>query len=162
VGGLESRKEWPGGPEKPMSVRMVDPAAARGESPSGGKDAGAGKRWPDGRWRCRWLAAPAQSAKQAVGQQLRQLWQLRAQPARSSQSTPPRTWCARRQDRMRVRVQRRPPEGRRVPSSAGLDGRLGSQMAWRAGGRSRSAAAERSTQSARRREAPTRMSYQLG
>jgi hypothetical protein len=99
----------------------------------------------DGQRLCCWSATKTQSAKQLVGQQL---WQLQAQPARSSQSTPPHTWRARHRNRMRTRVRRRPPEGRRLPSSAGLAGQPGPWMAWRAGGRSCPTAAERSTQSA--------------
>jgi hypothetical protein len=115
-----------------------------------GKRGSGGKRWPDGQQLCCWSATKTQSAKQPVDRQLRQ---LHAQPARSSQSTPPPTWRARRRNRMRARVRRRPPEGRKLPSSAGLAGRPGPSMAWRAGGRSCPAAAERSTQSAQRRGA---------
>jgi hypothetical protein len=159
------RLRWPGGPggrdglegqrerdiqplQQLQQVQQQQPLETKTQA--AGKTREREKRRSDGQRLCCWSATKTQSAKQPVDRQLRQ---LHAQPARSSQSTPPPTWRARRRNRMRARVRRRPPEGRRLPSSAGLAGRPGPSMAWRAGGRSCPAAAERSTQSAQRRGA---------
>jgi hypothetical protein len=74
-----------------------------------------------------------------------------AAAAASAQSRPPHASPHTAPRQVRARPRKRPSE---VLSSAGLDGRLDLSVAWRAGGRSCPAAAERSTQSARRRGAP--------